>query len=111
MLRDRALTTVDPYSFTQDVPWTNHEWLSELAMGIAFRHGGATGLLLLKAIVLGVAFVVMWRGLRDVAAPWRWGGLALVALAAECRQTGCHSVMSARLRRTVVPMNSHMCIP
>jgi hypothetical protein len=83
MLRDRALTTVDPYSFTQDVPWTNHEWLSELAMGMAFRHGGATGLLLLKAIVLCVAFVVMWRGLRDVAAPWRWGGLALVALAAH----------------------------
>lgn len=83
MLRDRALTTVDPYSFTQDIPWTNHEWLSELAMGFAFRHGGGTGLLFLKALVILIAFVVMWRGLRDVAAPWRWGGLALVALAAH----------------------------
>lgn len=83
MLRDRGLTTVDPYSFTQDVPWTNHEWLSELAMGFAFRHGGGTGLLFLKALVVLLAFVLMWRGLRDVAAPWRWGGLALVALAAH----------------------------
>jgi hypothetical protein len=83
ILRDRTLTTVDPYSFTQDIPWTNHEWLSELAMGLAFRHGGGTGLLLLKALVILTVFIVMWRGLRDVAAPWRWGGLALVALAAH----------------------------
>ena len=83
ILRDRALTTVDPYSFTQDIPWTNHEWLSELTMGLAFRHGGGTGLLLLKALVIFIAFVVMWRGLRDAAAPWRWSGLALVALAAH----------------------------
>lgn len=83
MLRDRALTAVDPYSFTQDIPWTNHEWLSELAMGFAFRSAGGTGLLLLKALVIFVTFIVMWRGLRDVAAPWRWGGLALVALAAH----------------------------
>ena len=28
-LGTRTLTSVDPYSFTQDKPWVNHEWLSE----------------------------------------------------------------------------------
>src|SRR6188768_2227494 len=49
ILRDRSLPTVDPYSFTQDRPWINHEWLSELQMGAAYALGGATGLVLLKA--------------------------------------------------------------
>ena len=30
------LPRVDPYSFTQDRVWINHEWLSEVAMGSAF---------------------------------------------------------------------------
>ena len=83
ILRDRALATVDPYSFTQDTPWTNHEWLSEVTMGFAFSLGGATGLLVLKGIVVFLAFVILWHALRDVAAPWRWGCLSLVALAAH----------------------------
>ena len=48
ILRDHDLPSVDPYSFTQDKPWVNHEWLSELQMGIAYHVAGPTGLALLK---------------------------------------------------------------
>ena len=30
-----GVVSADPYSFTSDIPWTNHEWLSELAMWLA----------------------------------------------------------------------------
>ena len=66
-LRTRALPSIDPYSFTQDKPWVNHEWLSEAAMGAAFALAGTAGLVLLKtAVVAGTAFVV-WRRLAGAS--------------------------------------------
>ncbi len=52
ILAQRQLTAVDPYSFTQDVPWVNHEWLSELLMAAAFETAGFSGMLLLKLAVV-----------------------------------------------------------
>src|SRR3954468_7569730 len=75
------LTAVDPYSFTQDVPWINHEWLSELIMALAYRSGGVAGLLLLKIIVLGSALVLLGRALRGVDASVRWWLLAVAIVA------------------------------
>ena len=44
MLATHTLPSGDPYSFTQDIPWINHEWLSELMMGGAYRAAdGRTG--------------------------------------------------------------------
>ena len=61
-LDTRTLPTVDPYSFTQDRAWVNHEWLSEAFMGLAYRIGGGAGLVLLKAVVMALAIaVVAWR--------------------------------------------------
>ena len=37
MLRNRQFMWVDPYSFTSDQPWVNHEWLSELATRLAVQ--------------------------------------------------------------------------
>ena len=64
ILRDRRLTSIDPYSFTQDKPWVNHEWLSELLMGVAWHVGGAAGLIVLKATMLMAVVVIVWRGLH-----------------------------------------------
>ena len=47
-----TLPLVDPYSFTQDRPWINHEWLSEAAMGAAYLAAGVSGLVLLKIAVV-----------------------------------------------------------
>lgn len=78
-LRDWALPSIDPYSFTQDKPWVNHEWLSELLMGAAWRVGGSPGLIALKASMLTAVVVIVWRGLRGashVARLWVMIGLA-----------------------------------
>jgi hypothetical protein len=45
ILRDRSLPTVDPYSFTANLPWMNHEWLSEALMAFVYQLGGTLGLL------------------------------------------------------------------
>jgi hypothetical protein len=61
MIATRSLPRTDPYSFTQDVPWINHEWLSELVMAAAYRAGGSVGLVALKAALVS-AFAVLMLG-------------------------------------------------
>ena len=58
-LATRSLPSVDPYSFTQDVPWVNHEWLSEVCMAIAYRFSGTIGLSVLKAALVASLFAVV----------------------------------------------------
>ncbi|HET9369519.1 MAG TPA: hypothetical protein VFO19_04705 [Vicinamibacterales bacterium] len=79
IVHDRALPTEDPYSFTQDRPWINHEWLSELQMGVAWLGLGATGLALLKGLLVGVTAMLVWRALAGIDVPIR---LAMMAVAA-----------------------------
>jgi hypothetical protein len=66
MLETRHLSSGDLYSFTQDQPWLNHEWLSELLMAGAFVAGGTAGLVLLKATLLLGVFLVVWPAFRGV---------------------------------------------
>jgi hypothetical protein len=77
ILRDRALTTADPYSFTQDVPWVNHEWLSEVAMGGAYAAAGSFGLMLLKWVFVAATCAIAWRALAHASEVARWPALAL----------------------------------
>jgi hypothetical protein len=77
MWRDRSLPRIDPYSFTQDRPWINHEWLSELQMGAAFLAGGPIGLMVLKSLLAAAAIAVIWRSLGRAAHVWRWGAAIL----------------------------------
>ena len=57
-----TLPLSDPYSFTQDRPWINHEWLSEAAMGAAYLAGGIVGLIFLKVAVIGATLALLcWR--------------------------------------------------
>ena len=66
ILETWTLPADDPYSFTQDKPWTNHEWLAELFMGAAYAAGGPVGLVLLKGTFVSGTLFVMWTGLRRV---------------------------------------------
>jgi hypothetical protein len=63
-LAARQLPSIDPYSFTQDRPWVNHEWLSEALMAAAFKAGGSAGLVAMKMVVVSGALFVLWRRLR-----------------------------------------------
>jgi hypothetical protein len=80
MLQQHTLPSIDPYSFTQDVPWVNHEWLSELIMGAAYRVGGSVGLSLLKGMLVAALLAFVLRAYAH-AAPAAIGG-AIVLLAA-----------------------------
>lgn len=64
VLQVHHLTSIDPYSFTQDQPWVNHEWLSELPMGLAYFAGGSAGLALLKGVLVACAVALVWSALR-----------------------------------------------
>jgi hypothetical protein len=63
MLTTGTLPSVDPYSFTQDRPWVNHEWLSEWTMAVFYEGGGVVGLVVLKLCIVGAAFLVIFRSL------------------------------------------------
>ncbi|HTI44253.1 MAG TPA: hypothetical protein VL693_20640 [Vicinamibacterales bacterium] len=52
ILRDWSIARADPYSFTSDQPWVNHEWLAEVIMATAYRCAGNAGLILLKLAVI-----------------------------------------------------------
>lgn len=60
----------DPYSFTSDVPWINHEWLAELIMYGSYAAAGPRGLVGLKALlVVGMLGLIAWSVRRDQAPP------------------------------------------
>ena len=81
------LAHTDPYSWTANgQPWINHEILGEVALGLAHRALGGTGLLLLKMVVglltfgiaLSIACKQMSPGARLIA--WAFGALAVVEI-------------------------------
>jgi hypothetical protein len=80
LLRSGHLSSTDPYSFTADMPWTNHEWLSEIAMALACSVGGAGGLIVLKDLVTVATIAVILRAVSDSSPLWRWPGGLLAVL-------------------------------
>jgi hypothetical protein len=65
MLESRTLHTADPYSFTADRPWVNHEWLAEVLMGLAYTWLGTFGLGLLKVSVVAIVGVLLFMVARE----------------------------------------------
>ena len=64
IVRAGRVHSADPYSFTSDRPWINHEWLAEVMMWGAYAGGGAAGLVVLKlmlACAAGAALLATWR--------------------------------------------------
>lgn len=82
LLHTRHLTSVDPYSFTQDQPWINHEWLSELQMGIAWALAGTPGLVLLKALLVSATLGLVWSAFAHTNFVARVAVMAVVVLGA-----------------------------
>jgi hypothetical protein len=78
-LHSHRLPAIDPYSFTQDRPWINHEWLSEAAMGWAFELAGAAGLVLLKAALVCSTAAIVARRLRG-SSPVVLGAVVLLSI-------------------------------
>lgn len=128
ILESWRLPVDDPYSFTQDKPWVNHEWLSELLMGAAWLLGGARGLVVLKGLMLSATLFVIWTAFRRARLSVQLGAL-LVLVAGSLHMTSplrpqlwtylclailCRLLVSGSLRaRRVLPLvfvvwaNSH----
>ena len=71
----------DPYSFTSDIPWVNHEWLAEVVMWLAWAAGGGAGLIVMKLIVLAAVVWLAWSALAPAVLPaWATEALLLVLL-------------------------------
>jgi hypothetical protein len=80
IVRTGGVHTSDPYSFTSDIAWINHEWLAEVCMWLAWAAGGTTGLVTLKlllAMTAGGSLLYVWRPL---ALPGRWKDALLFAV-------------------------------
>lgn len=62
------IAAIDPYSFTSDRRWVNHEWLAEVLLASAWRAGGNPGLIALKLACIfgGVAFVSLLLRARGI---------------------------------------------
>lgn len=86
-LHTGTLPSVDPYSFTQDKPWVNHEWLSELMTAAAWTLGGTAGLALLKGLLFSGALWTVWRTLDGT----RVGVRALLLVAVGIGTVHVHS--------------------
>ena len=76
------LATVDPYAYTTNGQfWTNHEWMTEWAFANCYLAAGNSGLLALRAVLLGVT-VFLLLGIvrqRDIRGVWLLG-LGFVAI-------------------------------
>jgi len=64
-----AVHTADPYSFTSDRAWINHEWLSEAAMFGSYAVGGNAGLVALKLALLAAMIAAVIIVLRRSGVP------------------------------------------
>ncbi len=64
----KSVPRTDPYSFTSDRAWVNHEWLAEVLMFGAWRIAGSFGLVLLKLAVIVGLFVVARRQISKLPA-------------------------------------------
>lgn len=57
----------DPYSFTSDRAWINHEWLAELIIHRAWTAAGNIGLIAVKTALVLVALALVLGALHQVA--------------------------------------------
>jgi hypothetical protein len=82
MIEQHRVHAADPYSFTSDRPWVNHEWLAEVALAASYRTGGGTGLVLLKVALIAATAFVLYPALRLGASATQARLLLLLPLAA-----------------------------
>jgi len=86
ILDTRAIPSVDTFTFTAaGQPWLDQQWLAQVVMAAAFQAAGWTGLVVLRALLVGVAFGLLFDLCRRRAASVRvaaWLTLAAFVCAA-----------------------------
>lgn len=81
-----AIPRVDTFTFTANgLPWENQQWGAQVLLALAYRVAGWTGLVLLRAALVGVAFGLVFDACRRRSRSVRiaaWLTLAAFACAA-----------------------------
>jgi hypothetical protein len=66
ILKDLTVPRQDPFSFiTPPLPWTAHEWLSEVVMAIVHKALGLPGIVFLFALLLSTTYWLLFRWIRS----------------------------------------------
>jgi hypothetical protein len=66
ILKDLAVPRHDPFSFiTPPLPWTAHEWLSEVVMAFVHRALGMPGIVFFFALLLATTYWLLSRWIRS----------------------------------------------
>ena len=65
IMREMAVPRHDPFSFiSPPLPWTAHEWFSEVVMALAHKAFGLAGVVFLFALLLSATYWVLFRAIR-----------------------------------------------
>jgi len=66
IIREMAVPRHDPFSFiSPTLPWTAHEWLSEVVMAIVHNALGVQGIVFLFALLLATTHWLLFRWIRS----------------------------------------------
>jgi len=66
ILKDLAVPRHDPFSFiAPPLPWTAHEWLSEVVMATVHNALGLPGIVFLFALLLSTTYWLLFRWIRS----------------------------------------------
>jgi hypothetical protein len=65
ILNNHAIPRQDMFSFiSPPLPWTAHEWLSELIMALVYRVSGLTGIVVFYSFFIALVYSLLYKTLR-----------------------------------------------
>jgi hypothetical protein len=64
IVTEREIPVTDPYSFTSDRAWLNHEWLAESVMYLSYRMTGPAGLVTLRLLTIVLVGLLVSASIR-----------------------------------------------
>ena len=89
VLGEAAIPVVNTFSSTQpDTPWLLHQWAPAVVYYLAYASGGLTGLIVFKAALGALIFLVVWLSARRETrtdSPWAFWAVTACVLAARVR--------------------------
>jgi len=72
MFQHHAIATHDPFSFTHyGEKWYNTAWLFQWFIYLIYSHFGFAGLVVFKAVVVSILFLVLWWVAKVKGSNWR----------------------------------------
>lgn len=81
MLKFGRFLWQDPYSFTHDQVWVNHEWLWDLLTAALFKSGGLPALVIFRGLLAGTVLFMVDRATRTLHPAIRIAAIVFVGLA------------------------------